>query len=141
MAASKGNCPIVVSPEVMFASVRSKQEFVISETSALVGLGFVYIDSSIWVAVTTNFPWLIALSVMYFWSTTTFSIGTYIPKSPLATIIPSEASTISSILSIASWFSILLTKRILGPCYGSFSARNFLRLIRSDLYRAKDTAI
>ena len=47
LAASIGNSPFVVSPEVMVESVKSRTAFVMSETSALVGLGFVYIDSSI----------------------------------------------------------------------------------------------
>jgi len=42
-----GKSPLVVSPEVIVESVKSKTAFVISETSALVGLGLVYIDSSI----------------------------------------------------------------------------------------------
>lgn len=46
-AASMGKSPLVVSPEVIVESVKSKTAFVISETSALVGLGLVYIDSSI----------------------------------------------------------------------------------------------
>jgi hypothetical protein len=37
----------VVSPEVMVASVRSRTALVISATSARVGLGLDYIDSSI----------------------------------------------------------------------------------------------
>jgi hypothetical protein len=43
------------------------------------------------VAVMANFPAFIVLFAIYFCNITTFSIGTYIPKSPLATIIPSEA--------------------------------------------------
>ena len=47
LAASNGNNPFVVSPDVIVASVRSRIAFVISETSALVGLGLLYIDSNI----------------------------------------------------------------------------------------------
>lgn len=47
LADSKGNSPLVVSPEVMVASVRSSTALVISETSARVGLGLLSMDSSI----------------------------------------------------------------------------------------------
>lgn len=47
LAASMGKSPFVVYPEVIVESVKSKTALVISETSALVGLGFVSIDSSI----------------------------------------------------------------------------------------------
>lgn len=42
-----GNYPFVVSPDVIVASVKSKTEFVMSDTYALVGLGLLYIDSNI----------------------------------------------------------------------------------------------
>ena len=42
-----GKSPFVVYPEVIVASVKSRIAFVMSDTSALVGLGFAYIDSSI----------------------------------------------------------------------------------------------
>lgn len=96
LAHSVGKRPLVVSPEVMVASVRSRMALVISETSALVGLGLLSIDSSICVAQTTYLPASIVLPIMYFCKRTTFSIGTYIPKSPLATMIPSEPLIISS---------------------------------------------
>lgn len=47
LAASKGKSPLVVSPDVILASARSRTELVISPTSALFGLGLVYIDSNI----------------------------------------------------------------------------------------------
>jgi hypothetical protein len=47
LAASTGKSPLVVYPDVIVASVKSNTAFVVSETSALVGLGFVYIDYSI----------------------------------------------------------------------------------------------
>lgn len=89
-----GNNPILVYPDVIFASVKSNTEFVTSDIYALVGLGFVYIDYNICVAVITNFPELIVLAATYFCKITTFSTGTSMPKSPLATIIPSDASMI-----------------------------------------------
>ncbi len=47
LAVSIGKSPFVVSPEVIVASVKSRTALVMSETSALVGLGLVYIDSNI----------------------------------------------------------------------------------------------
>ena len=41
---STGNSPLVVSPEVMVASVMSSTAFVMSPTSARVGLGFCSMD-------------------------------------------------------------------------------------------------
>lgn len=93
---SKGYLPPADSPESMTQSVPSKTAFATSEASALVGLGANYIDSSIWVAVTTGLPALLASSIMYFWAINTFSGGISIPRSPLATMIPSEAFKISS---------------------------------------------
>ena len=72
LAHSNGNRPIVVYPEVIVASVKSRTELVISETSARVGLGFDSIDSSICVAQIQYFPLSIVLLMMYFWRRTTF---------------------------------------------------------------------
>ena len=47
LAHSVGNNPFVVYPEVIVASVKSRTALVISETSALVGLGLLSIDSTI----------------------------------------------------------------------------------------------
>ena len=47
LAHSVGKSPLVVYPEVIVASVRSRTALVISETYALVGLGLDSIDSSI----------------------------------------------------------------------------------------------
>ena len=53
---STGYFPVALSPESMMALVASKIAFEISLTSALVGLGLLIIDSSIWVAVITILP-------------------------------------------------------------------------------------
>ena len=53
---STGNYPFAVSPEVIVLSAMSKTVLAMSETYALVGLGFVYIDSIICVATIRNFP-------------------------------------------------------------------------------------
>lgn len=88
--------------------MKSKTEFVTSEIYARVGLGLVYMDSNICVAVMTNLPALMVRLAIYFCKSTTFYIGTSIPRSPLATMIPSDASMSSSIFLTASWFYILL---------------------------------
>ena len=80
--------------------------FATSETSALVGLGFLIIESSICVAVITGFPATEHFSIIFFCIKGNFAASISTPISPLATMIPSLASMISSILSIPSWFSI-----------------------------------
>ena len=55
--ASRGYLPDAVSPESMTQEVPSNTAFATSETSARVGLGFLIMESSIWVAVMTGFPW------------------------------------------------------------------------------------
>jgi hypothetical protein len=72
LADSKGKSPLVVSPEVMVASVRSSTALVMSDTSALVGLGLASMDYSICVAQTTVLPASMVFPMMYFWSRTTF---------------------------------------------------------------------
>ena len=52
----KGNCPYAVSPDSMTASVPSLTAIAMSETSALVGVGLVIIDSSMLVATITGLP-------------------------------------------------------------------------------------
>ena len=70
--------------------------FVDEDTLALVGLGAPIMDSSIWVAVTTGLAAMLAFSIIHFWAMKTFSGGISIPRSPLATMIPSDAAKISS---------------------------------------------
>ena len=89
--------------------------FATSLTSALVGLGLLIIDSSIWVAVITGFPCLYVFLINSFWNIGTSSIGISTPKSPLATIIPSDTSSILSKLSIPSLFSIFEIILICSP--------------------------
>lgn len=90
-AVSIGNNPILVYPDVILLSARSNTELVTSDIYARVGLGLLYIDYNICVAVMTNLPAFITLFDINFCKSITFSIGTYIPRSPLATIIPSDA--------------------------------------------------
>ena len=65
-----------------------------SLTSARVGYGFSIIDSSICVAVITNFPCFRARSMMDFWMNGTFSSAISTPRSPRATMTPSLSSRI-----------------------------------------------
>ena len=65
------------------------------------------IDSSIWVAVIVGFARRPATARMRFWTSGTSSIGSSMPRSPRAIMMPSAASTISSPLAAACGFSIL----------------------------------
>ena len=65
------------------------------------------------------------------------SIGTSIPRSPRAIMIPYEASMISSMLSTPSWFSILDIIFISLLC----SSRIFCTASTSSLLRTKECAM
>ena len=60
------NLPAAVSPDSIIASVPSYIAFATSVTSALVGLGFLIIESNIWVAVITGFPALLHFAIIIF---------------------------------------------------------------------------
>ena len=107
LTASTGYLPFADSPDNITASVPSKIALATSPASALVGLGFLIIESSICVAVITGFPALLHFLIIIFCMKGTSSAGTSTPKSPLATMIPSLNSKISSKLSTPSWLSIL----------------------------------
>jgi hypothetical protein len=72
-------------------------------------------ESSIWVATITGLPNLRQRAIMRFCSMGTRSLESSTARSPLATMIPSEAWMISSMLSMASCFSILETTGALPP--------------------------
>ena len=78
-----------------------------SDASARVGRGEEIIDSSICVATMTGLACRRATSMTCFCRNGTSSSGHSTPRSPRATMKPSKASTISSMLSIACGFSIL----------------------------------
>ena len=71
--------------------------------------------SNICVAVTTGLPAALHFSIMSFCARKIFSVGISIPKSPRATITPSEASRMSSKFTRPSWFSTLLMILICAP--------------------------
>ena len=104
---SIGYFPLAVSPLNITQDVPSSTAFATSFASALVGRGFLIIESSIWVAVMTTFPFSLHFLIMFFCAIGTFSVSISTPRSPLATIIPSEASIISSKFSSPSLDSIL----------------------------------
>ena len=86
------------------------------------GVGLEIIDSSIWVATMTGFALSRALSMIFFWRNGTSSAGISTPRSPRATMKPSNAAITSSRFSIAWGFSILaMTGRKM------FSSRMILR--------------
>ena len=77
-------------------------------TSARVGRSLVTIEASICVAVITGFDCLPASRISRFWVAGTSSIGSSMPRSPRATMIPLvAAATIASACSAACGFSIL----------------------------------
>ena len=87
-------------------STPSKTELEISLTSALVGVWLSIIDSRSCVAITTGLPILLANPIISFCAAGTFPEGISTPRSPLATIRPSNASVIFTKSSNASHFSI-----------------------------------
>ena len=101
-----GNFPIAVSPVTNNASVPSKIAFAISLISARVGVGLSTMVSNNCVAITTGLPALLASAIILFCTEGTCSCGISTPKSPRATITPSNVLMISSRYSKASHFSI-----------------------------------
>mmetsp|Transcript_18656 Transcript_18656/g.57480 ORF Transcript_18656/g.57480 Transcript_18656/m.57480 type:complete len:435 (+) Transcript_18656:616-1920(+) len=79
----------------MMASQPSKMAVATSEHSARVGAGESIMDSSIWVATMTGLPCRRHSSIISFWTMGTSSGGISTPKSPRATMIPSQTSTIA----------------------------------------------
>mmetsp|Transcript_26461 Transcript_26461/g.68729 ORF Transcript_26461/g.68729 Transcript_26461/m.68729 type:complete len:234 (+) Transcript_26461:432-1133(+) len=104
--ASRGYFPAAVSPDSMTASAPSNTAAATSVTSALVGRGWRIMESSICVATITGFPTRLHASTMYLCAAKTFSKSISTPRSPRATMTPSEASKMPSKLSTPSWFSI-----------------------------------
>ena len=110
--ARRGYWPAAVSAESMTASVPSRIAFATSLASARVGRGCVIIDSSICVAVITGRPIRLHNEMIRFWASGTSSNGNSTPRSPRATMTPSDARMMLSMFSSAESFSILATTRI-----------------------------
>ena len=135
--ASTGYLPDADSPESITADEPSYTAFATSEISALVGLGLCIIDSSISVAVITRLPKRRHFLMRYFCTAGTSTNGISTPRSPLATIIPSAISQISSILSTPARFSIFAIISISAP---PFSSRKSLIDLMSDFVDTNDAA-
>ena len=108
-----GSSPMAVSPDSITALVPSNTALATSDTSARVGVGAVIIDSSIWVAVITGFPWATPVRMISFWMCGTSSSGSRTPRSPRATITRRLMWTMSSRFVTAGPVSILATT--IGP--------------------------
>ena len=121
----------------MTASVPSSTALATSDTSARVGTGFTIIDSIIWVAVMESLLRSRARRSMRFWSPGTAALPTSIAKSPRATMMPSDASMISSSAEIASARSILAMSSALPPAARS----NWRAMYISSLFLGKEMAI
>ena len=93
----------------------SSTAFATSDTSARVGTGLVIIDSIIWVAVIVTLFFSRASRIMRFCSAGTAASPTSTARSPRATMIPSDASRISSSAWIASARSIFAISIDLPP--------------------------
>ena len=102
-----GYFPTVVSPLSMMASACSKTAFATSVISARVGIGFVIMLSSRCVATITGRPISWHFLTMRRWMIGSSSYGHSMPRSPRATITPSEARAMASKWSTANWCSIL----------------------------------
>mmetsp|Transcript_30979 Transcript_30979/g.70144 ORF Transcript_30979/g.70144 Transcript_30979/m.70144 type:complete len:201 (-) Transcript_30979:515-1117(-) len=109
----------------MTQSVPSSTALATSLASARVGLGAPHMDSSIWVAVMTGLPARLHLVIIIFCATNTFSGGISMPKSPRATMMPSEQATISSKFATPASFSIFGMMWMLRPLMPRVSLMNF----------------
>mmetsp|Transcript_15742 Transcript_15742/g.61482 ORF Transcript_15742/g.61482 Transcript_15742/m.61482 type:complete len:215 (-) Transcript_15742:524-1168(-) len=105
--ASRGYLPLAVSPLSITQSEPSSTAFATSETSARVGRGLTVIDSSICVAQITGLAAMLHLEIIIFCARNTFCAAISMPRSPRATMMPSDSSRISSKFLTPSWFSIL----------------------------------
>ena len=112
VTASLAYAPAAVSPDSMTQSVPSRTALATSVASARVGLGLVIIESSICVAVTTGLPARLQRRIMDFCTQNIFSSGISMPRSPRATMMPSDSRRMSSKLASPSWFSTLAMMRM-----------------------------
>ena len=101
-----GKAPFAVSPESIVASAPSNTAFATSVISARVGRGLPHIDSSICVAQMTKRPATLALVMSIFCASADLLEGISMPRSPRATMMPSEYLRMSSMLATPSSFSI-----------------------------------
>ena len=135
---STGYLPTEVSPDNITASAPSMTELATSFTSALVGVSESIIVSIICVAIITGILAFLAINTNFFWIRGTSSAGTSTPKSPLATIIPSQYATIFLIFATPSGFSIFA---MIGTLYSLLLRISFSSFFKSFAYLTKDRAI
>ena len=134
LTASTGYLPLAVSAESITASEPSKIAFATSEASARVGRGFSVMDSSICVAVITGRRNSRARAIIFFCTTGTRSGLISTPKSPRATMTPSETRKMPSRFSMASGFSSLAITGV------SFPARR-IKLFASSTSSGRRTKL
>ena len=127
-----GYSPTLVSPDSITASAPSSTALATSDASARVGRGDEIIDSSIWVATMTGLALRRARSMICFCTSGTSSSGSSTPRSPRATMKPSNASMISSRFSTACGFSIFAMS-------GSSTPTSFITLRTSSASLARRT--
>ena len=134
--ASTGKRPEAVSAESMIPSVPSRIALATSEASARVGRGLSIMLSSICVAVITTLPIAFAISMIRFWSVGTSSVDSSTPRSPRATITPSDASRTWGRSFMASRFSIFAITGVDAP----MDLMSALHSSTSAAWRTNDSA-
>ena len=130
-----GCAPEAVSAESITASDALNTAVATSETSARVGWASLTMLSSICVATIVGLAAARPSSSRRSWAIGTVSGSSSTPRSPRATMIPSEAATISSMFSIASGFSIFEISLVREPS-GSIARSS----ARSEPRRTNDSA-
>mmetsp|Transcript_31744 Transcript_31744/g.67548 ORF Transcript_31744/g.67548 Transcript_31744/m.67548 type:complete len:298 (-) Transcript_31744:916-1809(-) len=135
---SVGYWPTAVSPLSITASQPSRIAFATSLHSARVGVGLEIMDSSICVATITGFPAARAELIMSFCTKGTSSGFISTPRSPRATITPSDTLRIRSRSCTAEGFSIFA--RSLGRI-PPIEATNSRSSIMSSCFWTKERAI
>ena len=103
---SVGCLPVAVSPLSITASAPSNTAFATSVISLRLGFTLSIILSIICVATITGLARCRHLRISCFWISGTCSTGSSTPRSPRATMIPSDSRIISRIFVRASGFSI-----------------------------------
>ena len=134
--ASTGYRPEAVSADSMMPSVPSRIALATSEASARVGRGFSTMLSSICVAVMTTLPAPLARSMIRFCRVGTSSVESSTPRSPRATMTPSDTSRMEARSSMASRFSIFAIT-------GQVPPRDLMRALHSltsEAWRTNDRA-
>ena len=119
------------------ASASSYTAFATSVTSARVGMGFSIMDSSMCVATITRLPFWAQSRIIRRCTLGNFSMAISTPRSPRATMTPSETSIISLIFLTPSWSSIFEITLILS----ALSPRSSRNWWISSTSRTNDRAI